>query len=85
MNPHPASNDDDLDQAAQAGDHDAFAALLDAPTPHIRTFLALRAPAAQLVDELAHDTTAIVDITFLYPATINGPTGFHRAPTVFPP
>jgi len=60
MNPHPAGdnspNDDDLARAAQAGDHDAFAKLLDGHLPHVRTFLALRAPSPQLVDELAHDT-----------------------------
>jgi len=56
---NPANNPDDdaaLTRAAQAGDHDAFAALLDAHLPHIRTFLALKAPVPQLVDELAHDT-----------------------------
>jgi RNA polymerase sigma-70 factor (ECF subfamily) len=42
--------------SAQAGDHDAFAALLDAHLPQVRTFLALKAPVPQLVDELAHDT-----------------------------
>lgn len=45
-----------LVRAAQAGDHVAFAALLDAHLPHVRTFLALKAPVPQLVDELAHDT-----------------------------
>lgn len=40
----------------QRGDHDAFAALLDSHLPHVRTFLALRAPVPHLVDELAHDT-----------------------------
>ena len=45
-----------LTRAAQAGDHDAFAALLDAHLPHVRTFLALKAPVPRLVDELAHDT-----------------------------
>ena len=45
-----------LVRAAQAGDHDAFAALLDLHLPHVRTFLALKAPVPQLVDELAHDT-----------------------------
>jgi RNA polymerase sigma-70 factor (ECF subfamily) len=44
-----------LVRAAQAGDHDAFAALLDAHLPYVRTFLALKAPVPQLVDELAHD------------------------------
>lgn len=45
-----------LVRTAQAGNHDAFAALLDAHLPHVRTFLALQAPVPQLVDELAHDT-----------------------------
>jgi len=55
----PADNpidDTPLITAAQAGDHDAFAALLDVHLPHVRTFLALKAPVSQLVDELAHDT-----------------------------
>ena len=43
-------------RAAQAGDQNAFAALLDKHLPHVRTFLALKAPLPQLVDELAHDT-----------------------------
>ncbi len=51
-----AAADEPLIRAAQAGDHDAFAALLDAHLPHVRTFLALKAPVPQLVDELAHDT-----------------------------
>lgn len=51
-----AADDVTLVRAAQAGDHDAFAALLDAHLPHVRTFLALKAPVPQLVDELAHDT-----------------------------
>lgn len=41
---------------AGRGDGDAFAALLDRHLPHVRTFLALKAPVPQLVDELAHDT-----------------------------
>ena len=45
-----------LVQAAQAGDEDAFATLLDNHLTHVRTFLALRAPVPHLVDELAHDT-----------------------------
>ena len=53
--PAPATADSDLVRAAQAGDHAAFAALLDAHLPHVRTFLALKAPVAQLVDEIAHD------------------------------
>ena len=51
-----AGNESDLIRAAQAGDHDAFAALLDAHLPQVRTFLALKAPVPQLMDELAHDT-----------------------------
>lgn len=45
-----------LVRAAQAGDSEAFAALLDLHLPQVRTFLALKAPVPQLVDELAHDT-----------------------------
>ena len=51
-----AENESALVRAAQAGDHDAFGALLDSHLPHVRTFLALKAPVPQLVDELAHDT-----------------------------
>ena len=40
----------------QRGDHESFARLLDLHLPQVRTFLALRAPSPQLVDELAHDT-----------------------------
>ena len=53
--PDPATADADLVRAAQAGDHGAFASLLDAHLPHVRTFLALKAPVPQLVDEIAHD------------------------------
>lgn len=49
-------DEDALVRAAQTNDHDAFAALLDVHLPHVRTFLALKAPVPQLVDELAHDT-----------------------------
>ena len=57
FNPSIETSDDTrLARAAQSGNHDAFAALLDAPLPHARTFLALKAPVPQLVDELAHDT-----------------------------
>lgn len=45
-----------LIRLAQAGSDAAFAALLDLHLPHVRTFLALKAPVPQLVDELAHDT-----------------------------
>lgn len=51
----PAAKDEGLVRAAQAGDSEAFAALLDAHLPHVRTFIALKAPVAQLVDEVAHD------------------------------
>ncbi len=42
--------------AARGGDHNAFAQLLEAHLSHVRTFLALKAPVPQLVDELAHET-----------------------------
>ena len=51
----PATADSDLVRTAQAGDHAAFTALLDAHLPHVRTFVALKAPVPQLVDEIAHD------------------------------
>ncbi|MBI3879983.1 MAG: RNA polymerase sigma factor [Verrucomicrobia bacterium] len=41
--------------AVQAGDADAFEPLLDRHLAHVRTFVALRAPVPQLVDEIAHD------------------------------
>ena len=53
--PIPGRDESELVLAAQAGDHDAFATLLDAHLPHVRTFLALKAPVPQLVDEIAHD------------------------------
>ncbi|MEY4490172.1 MAG: hypothetical protein RIQ79_2680 [Verrucomicrobiota bacterium] len=53
---HTSDHDAALSIAAQAGDHDAFAKLIDAHLPHIRTFLALKAPVSHLVDEVAHDT-----------------------------
>lgn len=60
MNPNAvterAPNEDARVSSAQRGNHDAFAALLDVHLPHVRTFLALKAPVPQLVDELAHDT-----------------------------
>jgi len=50
-----------LDEAAlilrvKGGDVDAFEPLVDRYLPNIRAFLALRAPALHLVDELAHET-----------------------------
>lgn len=54
--PAPEPADAQLARAARDGDSDAFTALLDRHLPHVRTFLALKAPVPQLVDELAHDT-----------------------------
>ncbi len=56
IEPQQTLNDAPLVRAARSGDHAAFASLLDAHLPHVRTFLALKAPVPQLVDELAHDT-----------------------------
>lgn len=61
MTPNFQSDEDAADESglirsAQAGDQDAFAALIDAHISHVRTFLALKAPVSHLVDELAHDT-----------------------------
>ena len=47
--------DDALIRAVQAGRADAFEPLLDRHLQHVRTFVALRAPAAELVDEIAHE------------------------------
>ncbi|MEN9576715.1 MAG: hypothetical protein RL514_4570 [Verrucomicrobiota bacterium] len=52
----PDADDAQLARDARDGDSDAFAALLDRHLSHVRTFLALKAPVPQLVDELAHDT-----------------------------
>ncbi len=41
---------------AQRGEVEAFAGLMDAHLPAVRRFLAVRAPIAHLVDELAHET-----------------------------
>lgn len=48
-------DDTALVAAVQAGDHDAFAALLDRHLPNVRAFLALKAPVVHLVDEVAHE------------------------------
>ncbi|MEW6161008.1 MAG: sigma-70 family RNA polymerase sigma factor [Verrucomicrobiota bacterium] len=45
-----------LIQAAQHGEAAAFEPLLDRHLQYVRTFLALKAPFASLVDELAHET-----------------------------
>lgn len=50
-----ARDDSALVAAVQAGDAEAFEPLLDRHLAHVRTFIALRAPVAQLVDEVAHD------------------------------
>jgi RNA polymerase sigma-70 factor, ECF subfamily len=41
---------------AQGGDLPAFEPLVNHHLPQVRAFIALRAPAAHLVDELAHET-----------------------------
>lgn len=58
----------------QQGDHEAFAALLDEHLPHVRTFLALRAPVPRLVDELAHDTFVFA---FRHISEFKAGTSFH--------
>jgi RNA polymerase sigma-70 factor, ECF subfamily len=49
-------SDDTLIEAVRRGDQEAFAQLLDRHVHHVRAFLALKAPAPHLVDELAHET-----------------------------
>lgn len=60
MNSVRASRDPDGEDAlllrVQQGDLDAFEPIVDQHLAHIRAFLALRAPAAHLVDEVAHET-----------------------------
>jgi RNA polymerase sigma-70 factor (ECF subfamily) len=55
---HPDSqpNDEELVRRVQEGDAAAFEPLLDRHIPQVRAFLALRAPVAHLVDEVAHET-----------------------------
>ncbi len=48
--------DDTLIQEVQEGDAKAFEPLLDRHLPHVRAFIALKAPVSRLVDELAHET-----------------------------
>jgi len=43
-------------RAACAGDHAAFEVLVHQHLRHVRTFVALRAPVPQLIDEIAHET-----------------------------
>ena len=57
VNPELEPGDDDsFVQAVQRGDHENFEPLLDRHLPHVRAFLALKAPIPHLVDELAHET-----------------------------
>ena len=57
VNPELEQGDDDsFVQAVQRGDHENFEPLLDRHLPHVRAFLALKAPIPHLVDELAHET-----------------------------
>ncbi len=50
------THEDALILKVQGGDLSAFEPLVDQYLPQIRAFLALRSPAAHLVDELAHET-----------------------------
>ncbi|MBE7500083.1 MAG: sigma-70 family RNA polymerase sigma factor [Verrucomicrobiales bacterium] len=47
--------EDALILRVQHGDLNAFEPLVDLHLPHVRAFIALRTPAAHLVDELAHE------------------------------
>jgi RNA polymerase sigma-70 factor (ECF subfamily) len=49
-------DDTDLVRAVQQGDIDYFEPLVDRHLAAVRTFLSLKVPVPQLVDELAHDT-----------------------------
>ena len=50
------ATEDALILKVQAGDLQAFEPLVDQHLPPVRAFIALRTPAAHLVDELAHET-----------------------------
>lgn len=50
------AHEDALIRRVQQGDLAAFEPLVDRYLPLVRAFLALRTPAAHLVDELAHET-----------------------------
>lgn len=57
----PSQHGDEPDDSAlitrvQRGDASAFEPLIDRHLPHIRAFVALRAPVLHLVDEIAHET-----------------------------
>ena len=47
--------EDALVLRVQHGDLNAFEPLVDQHLPHVRAFIALRTPAAHLIDELAHE------------------------------
>jgi RNA polymerase sigma-70 factor (ECF subfamily) len=49
-------DEDTLIKRVQGGDLKAFEPLVDAHLPDIRAFLALKVPAAHMVDELGHET-----------------------------
>ena len=55
----PSQTGDEPDHAlitrVQSGDASAFEPLIDRHLPHIRAFVALRAPVLHLVDEIAHE------------------------------
>lgn len=56
--PNPASDtptDTALARQVESGDHAAFGQLMDRHLQPLRSFLALRAPVADLIDEVAHD------------------------------
>ncbi len=50
------ADEDALILKVQGGDLQAFEPLVDQHLSHVRAFIALRTPAAHLVDELAHET-----------------------------
>jgi RNA polymerase sigma-70 factor (ECF subfamily) len=59
--PEPALHEHELDdtelvRAVQHGDIDYFEPLIDRHLAAVRTFLSLKVPVPQLVDELAHET-----------------------------
>lgn len=56
MSPEDVPDDAVLVMAAQAGDSRAFEQLVNLHIRAVRVFVALRAPVAQLVDEISHET-----------------------------
>jgi DNA-directed RNA polymerase specialized sigma24 family protein len=49
------TEEDALIARVQAGDYASFEAVIDLHLVHLRTFIALKAPVACLVDEIAHE------------------------------